>query len=189
MLAWILIAAAVFGGLFLVDKGFTKIFRNQQQHHSGLSVRLHKRYGTAGILLGILAVLVLITDFEEDAGVMLAAGILVGLLAVCLLVYYMTFGIYYDDESFILTTFGKKSVTYRFSDIQEQKLYVTTGGGTIIELHMADGRAVSLQSTMDGVYPFLDKAFFGWCRQKGLEPEECDFHDPDNSCWFPSVED
>lgn len=189
MLAWILLAAAIFGGMFLLDKGFTKLFRGKAQHKTGLSVRLPKRYGTAGIILGVLAAAVLITDFQEDQKVMILAGVLIGLLAAVLLIYYMSFGIYYDDDSFLLNTFGKKETLYRFSDIQAQKLYVTTGRSTIIELHMADGRAVSLQSTMEGAYAFLDKAFFGWCRQKALDPEQCPFHDPDNSCWFPPVED
>jgi hypothetical protein len=61
-------------------------------------------------------------------------------------------------------------------------------GGNLIELHMTDGNSVNLQSSMIGVYPFLDKAFEGWCHQKGIDPEGCDFHDPDNSCWFPNVE-
>ena len=44
-LAVIIFAALVFGLCFLVDKGFTKLFRNQAQHHSGQAVRLNKKYG------------------------------------------------------------------------------------------------------------------------------------------------
>ena len=187
-MGWIIVAAAVFGGMFLLDKGFTKVFRDQAQHKTGLSVRLHKRYATAGILLAVLAVLTLFADFQEQKGLMIFAGLFIGAMAAGLLVYYMSFGIFYDDESFILTTFGKKSVAYRFCEVKEQRLYTTTGGGTIIELHMQDGRAVSLQSSMEGVYPFLDKAFFGWCRQKGIDPDRCEFHDPGMSCWFPGGE-
>lgn len=189
MLTVIVVAALTFGLLFLADKGFTKTFRSQSQHSSGLSVRLPKRNGVAGILLTVLAVLVLITDFgEENQKLMLFAGIFIAVLGIGLIVYYITFGVFYDDDSFILTTFGKKSTTYRYCDIQAQQLYKTTGGSTIVELHMADGRAVSLQSTMEGVYPFLDKAFFRWCEQKGIGPDSCQFHDPDNSLWFPGVE-
>lgn len=187
MLQVILVAALTFGLMFLVDKGFTKAFRGKEQHKSGLSVRLSKHYGVAGIILTVLAVLVLITDFEEDSGLMIFAGIFIAVLGIGLMVYYMTFGLFYDDDSFILTTFGKKSVTYRYADIQGQKLYTTTGGAIIVELHMVDGRAVSLQSSMDGAYPFLDKAYFRWCDQKGIDPDSCEFHDPANSCWFPEV--
>ena len=38
----LLVAAVVFGICFLADKGFTKIFRGQVQHRSGLSVRPNK---------------------------------------------------------------------------------------------------------------------------------------------------
>ena len=189
MLKVILTAAVTFGVLFLIDKFFTNTFRGTQQHKTGLAVRLPKRNGIAGILLTVLAVMVLITDFGDSQALMLFAGIFIGILGIGLIIYYMTFGLFYDEDSFILTTFGKKSVTYRYGDITAQKLYVTTGGSTIVELYMTDGRSVSLQSYMEGVYPFLDKAFYGWCAQKGLEPEQCEFHDPDNSCWFPSVEE
>ena len=53
---------------------------------------------------------------------------------------------------------------------------------------MRGDKTVSLQSTMDGVYPFLDAAFSGWCRQKGLAEDQCDFHDPSKSWWFPHEE-
>ena len=54
---------------------------------------------------------------------------------------------------------------------------------------MSDGTTVSLQSAMEGIYPFLDTAFTGWCAQTGRDPEQCDFHDPSQSLWFPTVED
>ena len=108
------------------------------------------------------------------------------LLGVCLCIYHLSFGIFYDEDSFVHTTFGKKDVTYRYSDILGQKLYVITGGSIVVELHMADGKAVSVQSTMNGAYPFLDAAFAGWCRLKAIDPQACEFHDPANHLWFPS---
>ena len=71
MIEAIIIAGLVFGVCFLVDKGFTKVFRNQQQHRSGLSVRLNKRYGTAGIVVFILGVAALIAgiDFLAKTGI------------------------------------------------------------------------------------------------------------------------
>lgn len=189
MLATVIIAALTFGALFLIDKIFTRTFRGQAQHKSGLAVRLNKRSAIAGILLCVLAVLVFVTKFEENQGLMLFCGAFIAVLGIGLTVYYVTFGVFYDEEGFILTTFGKKSTTYRYADIRGQMLYKTTGGSVIVELHMADGRAVSLQSTMEGVYPFLDKAFFCWCAQTGRDPGGCAFHDPDNSRWFPGMEE
>lgn len=188
MLGYILIAAATFGVLFLLDKGFTKTFRGTEIHQSGLSVRLPKRICTAGILLCALGAMVPFADFGEGMTYMLPAALFVELMGIGLILYYNTYGVFYDEEGFVYTSFGKHSVTYRYADIRTQKLYTTTGGSIIVELHMENGKAVSLQSTMEGVYPFLDKAFYRWCAQKGLEPNRCDFHDPDNSLWFPTQE-
>ena len=124
----------------------------------------------------------------KEGKALLIGGIVVVLMGIGLIVYYLTFGVYYDDNSFILASFGKKSETYSFRDIKEQRLYTVTGGSSVIELHLTDGRALSLHSTMEGTYPFLDHAFYAWCRQTGRKPEECDFHDPSKSCWFPGVE-
>lgn len=187
-LAIIVVAAVTFGGCYLLDKGFTKVFRGTRQHQTGLSVRLNKRYGSGGLLLAVLGVAAFFSGLSNST-VLLVGGIFVALLGVGLIVYYMTFGLFYDEDSFVLTTFGRKSVTYAFREIRSQQLYAVTGGSTIIELQLQDGRAVSLQSNMTGVYPFLDTAFAGWCRQTGRKAEDCPFHDPENSRWFPGTEE
>ena len=184
----LLIAAAVFGLCFAVDKAFAKLFRSKAQHRSGMAVRANKRYGLFGVILSVLGIMAVCVGIS-DGPVLLWGGIVVLLMGAALAVYYLSFGVFYDGETFLLSRFGKKEVTYRFSDIKGQKLYMVQGGNVIIELHMADGGAVSLQSTMDGVYPFLDTAFAAWCLQTGRDPQSCDFHDPSQSLWFPTVED
>ena len=186
--AVLLVAALVFGGCYLFDKGFDKIFRNQAQHYSGLSVRLNKRYAAFGAVLIALGAAAFFTGLSSGM-LMLICGPVIILMGAALVVYYATFGIFYDDNSFILTTFGKRSGTYRYRDIKGQRLYVIQGGSVVVELHMTDGRSVSLQSTMTGTYAFLDHAFAQWCRQTGRSPESCDFHDTDNHLWFPTLED
>ena len=187
MAVFILVAAATFGICYLFDKGFQKYFRNKKQHRSGLAVRLPKVYSIAGVLLSVLGAISLINGIAEH-NILLYGGLLVLLLGVCLCIYHLSFGIFYDEDSFVHTTFGKKDVTYRYSDILGQKLYVITGGSIVVELHMEDGSVVSVQTSMEGAYAFLDHAFFRWCCQKGLTPEECTFHDPANSLWFPGEE-
>ena len=184
----LLIAAAVFGLCFAVDKAFAKLFRSKAQHRSGMAVRANKRYGLFGVILSVLGIMAACVGIS-DGPVLLWGGIVVLLMGAALAVYYLSFGVFYDGETFLLSRFGKKEVTYRFSDIKGQKLYLVQGGNVIIELHMADGGTVSLQSTMDGVYPFLDTAFAAWCLQTGRDPQSCDFHDPSQSLWFPTVED
>ena len=184
----LLIAAAVFGLCFAVDKAFAKLFRSKAQHRSGMAVRANKRYGLFGVILSVLGVMAICVGIS-DGSVLLWGGIIVLLMGICLAVYYLSFGVFYDGETFLLSRFGKKDIAYRFDQIQGQKLYLVQGGNVIIELHMTDGNTVSLQSTMDGVYPFLDTAFAAWCMQTGRDPQSCDFHDPSRSLWFPTVEE
>lgn len=185
--AAILIAALVFGVCFIVDKGFSKIFRGQPQHRSGLSVRLNKRYGSFGIISFVLGVGGIFMGMSNSV-FLLVSGILLVLLGIGLIAYYMSFGIFYDEDSFILTTFGKKSGLYHYRDIMEQQLYIAYGN-PVIELHMKDGRTVQLHGAMTGAYEFLDHAFAGWLQQKHKRVEDCPFYDPENSCWFPPVEE
>ena len=184
----VLVAAVIFGICHLVDKSFSKLFRSKAQHRSGMAVRANKRYGIFGVVLtvlGIMAVCVGITD----GPVLIWGGVIVLLMGIALAVYYLSFGIFYDGESLLLQRFGKKDVTYFYREIVGQKLYLIQGGNIVVELHMADGSAVSVQSAFDGVYPFLDTAFAGWCLQTGRDPQSCDFHDPSRSLWFPTVEE
>ena len=183
----LVIAALVFGVCFFIDKGFTKLFRSQAQHKSGLAVRLDKKYGAFGLILVALGAATLFAGLGSG-WLLCAAGCLIILVGIGLTVYYMTFGVFYDADSFVLTTFGKKSATYRYADIESQQLY-NSYGNILIELHLKDGCSVQLQAGMSGVYPFLDHAFAAWCAQKGIEPESCDFHAPENSCWFPGREE
>ena len=182
----LLVAAAVFGVCYAVDRLFTKFFRSRAQHRSGLAVRASKRYGIFGVGLSVLGVMAICGGIPEDFALMVG-GALVLLMGLGLAVYYLSFGIFYDGESLLYCRFGKKSVTYLYRQIVGQKLYQIQGGTVVIELHMEDGSALSLQSTMDGVYPFLDTAFAGWCLQLGRDPQSCTFHDPANSLWFPAI--
>lgn len=185
-IALILLMAAIFGLCFLVDKGFTKLFRGKAQHMTGRSVRVNKRYGSLGLIVALLGIAGTFAGF--GANWLLFAGGLVLILVGCgLVVYYMSFGIYYDDDSFIWSSFGKKSVTYRYRDIQAQQLY-TSAAGILVELHLSDGRALQLQPSMKGVPCFIKAASQGWLTQMGKTAEECEFYDPDNSCWFPPAQ-
>ena len=182
--AMILVAAATFGVCFLADKGFQKLFRSRAQHRSGKAVRANKRYGLFGIVLAVLG----IAGIFAGTTMLLIAGIIVLLMGAALCAYYLSFGIYYDGESFLYSTFGKKSLEYRYNQIRHQQLYVITGGNVVVELHMTDGNAVSIQTQMENAADLLDTAFAGWCRQRGIDPESCGFHDRENSLWFPSEE-
>ena len=187
-IAILLIAAAVFGVCFLVDKGFTRLFRSKAQHRSGKAVRASKRYGLFGVVFFILGI-VAISNGTSQGKLLFVGGFIVLFLGIIMAVYYLSFGIFYDDETFLVSSFGRKSLEYRYSDIQKQQLYVVSGGSVIVELWLKNGKTLSLQSGMEGVYPFLDHAFAAWCRQTGRRAEDCAFHDPAKSWWFPHEED
>ena len=183
-----LVAAVIFGICYLVDKTFAKLFRSKAQHRSGMAVRANKRYGIFGVVLTVLGIMAIFVGIT-DGPVLLWGGAIVLLMGIALAVYYLSFGIFYDGESLLLQRFGKKDITHYYKDIVGQKLYLIQGGNIVVELHMKNGSAVSVQSSFEGVYPFLDTAFAGWCLQTGRNPQDCDFHDPSQSLWFPTVEE
>ena len=183
----ILVVAGTFGLCFLLDKGYTKLFRGKAQHRSGLEVRANRRYAVVGLLLLLLGIAGVFSGVSNGP-LLIVGGVIAMLAAAALIAYYLTFGVFYDEDSFLYTAFGKKGVTYRFGDIRFQQLYLVQGGNVIVELHMADGNAIALQSAMEGTYPFLDHAFAAWCRQTGRDPASCGFHDPAQSLWFPTEE-
>ena len=128
--AVILVAALTFLVCFLADKGFSKLFRGKKQHASGLSVRLDRAYGAGGLVVMVLGVAALLT---WQSWLLIVGGIILMTTGAVLLGYYLTFGVYYDQDTFLLTTFGKKDTVYRFADIRSQRLYTAAGGtsGTI----------------------------------------------------------
>ena len=184
----VIAAVLTFGICFLVDKGYTRLFRSKQQHKTGLQVRVSKRYASIGLVLCILGILAVFTGVGGETVLLIGGGIVI-FIGCALIGHYMSFGVYYDADSFIVTTFGKKNPVYRFRDIRHQKLYMIQGGSIVVELHMADGSAVSIHTSMEGAYPFLDHAFNAWCRQTNQDPEDCTFHDPGNHLWFPNEEE
>lgn len=185
----ILTAAVVIGLCFLVDFLFKKLFHSQAQHMSGLSVRLQKRYGSFGLIMVILGILSILTSFRTENGkwIFLAGGCLIAVVGIGLVVYYLTTGIFYDDDSFIYTTMGKKKKVYEYRNIQAQQLY-NNSGHLLIELHMEDGTSVQVQATMPGALDFMDHAFAAWLRQTGKTEEDCEYYDRSQSVWFPPVE-
>ena len=182
------VAGLVFFLCWLVDRAFTKLFRSKAQQRSGMAVRANKRYGVFGVILSVLGILGIVAVLEHDPAEP-PLQLLLRRLGLGLAVHYLSFGIFYDGDSFLVCRFGRKSQEHRFGEIVSQKLYVVTGGSIVIELGLADGSVLSLQSTMDGVYPFMDTAFAAWCMQTGHKMEDCSFYDPSKSWWFPHEEE
>ena len=188
ILMTILTAALTFGFCYVIDKYFSHAFRSKAQHQSGMAVRVNKRYGVFGVGLTVIGVLAVCVGFTGGLALLLG-GMVVLVMGICLGVYYLTHGIFFDGESFLVASFRKADRVYQYAQIREQKLYLVQGGNIIIELYLDDETTISLQSSMEGVYLFLDTAFAGWCLQKGIDPQDCSFHDPSKSWWFPHEEE
>ena len=92
----VIVAAAVFGLCFLADKIFTKLFRGKQQHHSGLAVRLSKRYGSIGLIMAVVGLAAVFTGISDGIVLTVCGGILIA-AGIGMVIYYMTFGVFYDD--------------------------------------------------------------------------------------------
>ena len=187
MIPYLILAALVFGVCYAADKGFARLFRSKQQHKSGLAVKPGKRTATLGLFLMLLGVAGILGGVSNGTA-MVIMSLAMLLLGAGLTVYYLSYGIYYDEETFLVSAFGKKDRVYHYPDIQEQQRFVVQGGSFLLELHMTDGTSVNIQTTMDGAYPFLDYAFARWCEKKQLQPADCAFHDPSQHRWFPDTE-
>lgn len=187
LLPVIVVVALTFGICFLADVGFKKLFRSKSHHKSGMCVKANKRYAVFGLVSAALGVAALLSINGSGIWLYIAGGAMV-LLGLCLIIYFLTFGIYYDEDGFIYSCFGHKSRTYEYKDIEAQQLYAS-GANMVIELHLKDQRTIQLQSSMEGVNAFMTHAFSGWTRQNGKTVEECTFYDPRSCCWFPNAQE
>ena len=107
----LLIAALVFAVCWGVEKLFIRLFRSKAQHRSGLAVRSSKRYGLFGVIFTVLGILGIFSGTGGDK-ILLYAGIVVMLMGIALAVHYLSFGIFYDAESFLISRFGRKSSSW-----------------------------------------------------------------------------
>lgn len=186
---WIIVTAVItFALCFLLDRAYQKLFRGKAQHKSGRAVRQSRRYGSVGLVIGVIGLAALIAGSWETALVPVA-GVVLLLFGAGLVVYYMSFGIYYDSDTFLVESFGRKPRTYYYHQITHQQLFVLQGGGIVVELYLTDGDTVQIISNMPSYDQFLEHAFRQWCRQKDISPDACDFYDPAKSLWFPAKEE
>ena len=183
----LIVIACTIGICFGMDKIFNKIFRSKSQHKSGMRVKASKRYATFGLILAALGIAALCSSHISRV-LILVAGIAMLVIGLALIIYYLSFGIYYDDESFIYSSLLHKNKTYKFGDIAAQQLYYS-GANVVIELHLSDKQTIQLQSSMDGVSAFMNKAFESWLKQNNKTAEDCTYYDPRQFCWFPPLQE
>ena len=104
-IALIILILAIFAICYGVDKLFTKLFRGKAQHQTGKAVRLNKRFGSFGLIVAILGLAGVFTGIGST-WLLTIGGVVLVIVGIGMIVYYMTFGVYYDADSFIFSPFG-----------------------------------------------------------------------------------
>lgn len=177
------ICAAVFLVCFLIDTLFKRIFPKTDLEKSRQVVRLPRRSAIFGVLLLFFPLLVVLFFMPEGGDTLIAIGCAVSaILGVILLVSYFSFAIWYDDETFLYKDFRHKKTLYHYSQIKGQRSLMTRGGINTI-LFVGDDE-LNLYSAMQGLNPFLSKAYRKWCAVKGYDPDRV-VNNPRLFTWFP----
>lgn len=179
----ILFMALVFGLCFLVDKGAARLIARAR---AASSVRPPLRYPVLAAALILAAVGCVVFAVVKQSWLYGAAAAVFLAIGVYALVYYRATGISYTDTHFTFRS-GKRRRTFAFGDIEGQRVAVAKTGVCLVLCLGAE--QVVLYSSMQGFGPFLDSAFQGWCRAKGLDPAGQIWHDPANQQWFPDQPD
>ena len=102
----LIVAGAIFGICFLIDRLFARLFRNAEQYRSGLSVKLNKRYGSIGLLMCVLGLAAVFTGLAES-WILVAGGAFLAVIGTALIIYYISFS---DDDSAVLISENKQRI-------------------------------------------------------------------------------
>lgn len=184
----LLLCAVVFLICFLIDLLLKALFPKSKLENSKNVVRPPRRSAVFGVILSFLGVVVLVKYLPTAEEILLIIGAAVALiLGAVLLITYFSVVIYFDDEGFLYKARGHGKQTFRYSQIKGQRSLMTRGGINTI-LFVGDAE-INLYSAMQNVNAFLNKAFFKWCAEKGLDPDSIEnnprmltyFPDPDNT--------
>lgn len=183
---YILLVAAIFGLVALVDLLLRKLFPKPDTMKSGKSVRMPRYSPIFGTFMTLFSVIGLLFLPLQGEGFLTFGIAVVLVMGVYLLVSYNRFGIFYDEEQFTYRTLTKKAKTYRYCDIESQRSFVAKSGfNTTL---YAAGDEIPLNGSMQGLPEFLNKAFFRWCDQKGIDPDTVE-NDPSTLSFFPAPEE
>lgn len=181
----LIVAAAVFGLCFLVDRLLQKLFPRSELQKSKSTVRMPRRCIVIGVMLLFVSFAVLLFFAAGDA--LLLIGSIVGMLmGALLIVYYFSFCIYYDDEAFLYRDLRHGKTRYTYGQIRGQRSLMTRSG--VNATLFVAGDSVMLTSVMQGVSAFLQHAFFRWCAEKGVDPDSIE-NDPRMLTFFPDPDD
>ena len=178
-----ILCGLVFLVCFLIDTLVKRLRPKTELEKGKLVVRLPRRSAIFGVLLLFFPLVVVLFFMPEGGSVIISVGCAVSaVLGIVLLVSYFSFAIWYDDETFLYKSFRHKKTLYHYSQIKGQRSLLTRGGDNTI-LFVADDE-INLYSAMQGLGPFLSKAFYKWCQCKSIEPSSVE-NNPSMLTWFP----
>lgn len=177
-----IVCALVFLICFGIDKLVQRLFPKTELEKGKNVVRPARRSAVFGVILTFAAVAVTVFRISKEPDVLLLLGCAVAfILGVILLVSYFSFAIYYDNESFLYRSYGRKR-EFHYGQIRGQRTLMTRGGYNAVLF--VDDTEIDLYSSMQNVNVFLGKAFYRWCEQKGIDPNSVE-NNPRMMSWFP----
>ena len=178
---YLALIAVIFGLVALCDLVLHRtLFRSRRQYAG--AVRMPRYSFILGLLLSILGLMAVLYIPRQTERALWLGSWVVLVMGAYLLVNFCWFGIFYDDEGFTCRALGRKTRVYRYGDITGQRTFAARSGWNA--LLYVGGEEVQLYAAMQGLSDFLSKAFFAWCRQKGLDPDAVE-NDPHNLVFFP----
>ena len=178
---YVLLIVLVFGLIALIDFLFGKLFPKPEVMRSGQVVKMPRFSFILGLLISFFAIVGILYLPMEDK-LLWWGSWLVLLMGGYLLVNFWRFGIYYDDEGFLYRTLFKKAKRYSYKDIRSQRS-ILARSGINTTLYVGED-SIPLYSAMQGLGDFLNKAFFRWCEESGIDPNSVE-NNPHMLHFFP----
>ena len=178
--------AVIFGCFALLDFLLKKLLRRTEAEANGQAVRLPRYSFILGLIMSLLGLIALLFVPMKGQWLLLAGCCLVLVIGLYLLVSFFRFGIFYNDEGFVYRTLTQKARSYRYEDITGQRSFLAKSG--LNTSLYAKGDEIQLYSAMQGLDSFLNKAFFSWCRSKGIDPDTVE-NNPPMLVYFPEPAD
>jgi len=178
---YILLIAVILGIIALIDRLLKKLFPSPKTG-SANTVRQPRYAPIVGLLFALLGLICLLWVPIGTETLLWIGGLIAFLIGAYVLVSFLRFGIFYDDDGFTYRTLTRAAKTYHYADITGQRSFVAKSG--LNTTLYVDGDEIPLNGSMQGVTDFLRKAFYVWCRERGLDPDAMQT-DPATLTYFP----
>ena len=185
-LLYLALIAVIVGLIALCDFLLKKLLPKPKHAQKGNVVRMPRYSSVLGIVITIFAAFALLyVPVSSQTALWIGCWVVLA-MGVFLLFNFFRFGIFYDEEGFTYRTLTKKARSYRYEEIRGQQSFFAKSGWNSTLFVSQD--EVPLTAAMQGIDSFLNKAFFAWCRQKGIDPDTVE-NNPSMLVFFPEPEE